>query len=158
MTDYLVAKAQASAALSGVLVLDGPQPPAAWQSSQQVLWFGADPAALGNAAAESVQVFATAFDHARNRDEDGTITCAARHWTGDKTIKTHRDGAAAIVGAVEDILRGVGDTGDPGDASMGGLVLWSQVSRTQWFPSQKPNGAEVLVVFDVSFRARLTTS
>lgn len=166
VTDYLVSACQASASLGAadppVLVLDGPQPNAVWSQQPLVLWIGADPANLGEAAAESVQVFGTAFDKGHNRDEDGVITCAARHWgggDGSTDIKVHRDAAAAIVAAVELLLRGVGGAGDPGDAFMGGLVNWSQVTGPyQWFPKQVPNGAECLVIFRVSYFARLTTS
>jgi len=156
--DYLVATAQAASALTGVLVLDGPQIPAAWQTRKQVLWFGADPASLGEAAGESAQDFATAMSQGKLKDELGSILCAARHWSGDKTSKTHRDGAAAIVAAVELMLRSTPDAGGPGDATMGGLVFWSQVGgQMAWFPKQVTNGAECLVTFHVTYMARLTT-
>lgn len=158
VTDWLVNACQGSAALSAVTVADGPQPPAATQDMQQVLWIGADPASLGDVAAEADQDWPV-LDHARTRDENGTITCAAQHWSGDTTIKTHRDGAAAIVAAVELLLRGDTLTGGPGDASMGGLVMWSGVSGPyQWYPRQVASGALVLVVFRITYRARLTTS
>jgi hypothetical protein len=159
VTDWLVTAAQASASLSGVSVFDGPQPVSTWQTLEQVLFIGSDPANLTEATGEADQTFATAFDQGRNRDEDGAIVCAAQHWSGDTTMKTHRDGAAAIVAGVELLLRGTPQTGGPGDASMGGLVLWSQVQGPyQWYQRQVSTGALVLITFRVTYRARLTTS
>jgi hypothetical protein len=159
VTDYLVAAAAASAALAGVSIFDGPQPVSIWQSMEQVLFIGADPANLTEATGDVDQAFATALDSGRLRDEDGVITCAAQHWSGDTTIKPHRDGAAAIVAGAELLLRGTPAKGGPGDASMGGLCLWSQVTGPyQWYPSQRSSGAAVLVVFRISYRARLVTS
>jgi hypothetical protein len=162
VTDWLFAAAQASASLGAaspqVYVFDGPQPPAATQSLERVLWIGADPANPGDAAAEADQDWPV-MDHARTRGENGVITCAAQHWSGDTTVKTHRDGAAAIVAAVELLLRGDTLTGGPGDASMGGLVQWSGVAGPyQWYPRQVAGGTAMLVVFRVTYRARLVTT
>jgi len=158
VTDYLVATAQAWPSLDGVLVVDGPQTPVATQDMQQVLWIGANPAELTGTSAEADQNWPV-MDSARTRDENGTITCAAQHWSGDTTIKTHRDGAAAIVAAVELMLRGTPRVGGPGDASMGGLVMWSGVAGPyEWYPRQVANGALMLTVFRITYRARLTTS
>lgn len=162
VTDYLVSAAKASpllgAASPQVYVFDGPQPPAATQSLQRVLWIGADPANVNAMTAESVQAWAV-MDHARTKDEDGDITCAAQHWSGDPSNKAHRDGAAAIVGGVELLLRGDTLTDSPGDASMGDLVMWSAVEGPfQWYPRQIANGTAMLAVFRITFRARLTTS
>lgn len=157
VTDYLVAAANAALA-PAVTVFDGPQPVSIWQAMEQVLFIGADPANLAEATGEADQQFATAFDQGRNRDEDGAIVCAAQHWSGDSGIKVHRDGVAAIVAAVEVLLRGLPQTGGPGDASMGGLCLWSGVTGPfAWYPSQRSSGAAVLVTFRVTYRARLTT-
>lgn len=158
VTDWLVNAAQTSDALSGVSVFDGPQVPAATQSMESVLWIGADPASLSEATGEADQMWPV-MDNARTRDEDGVITCAAQHWSGDTTIATHRNGAAAIVAAVELLLRGTPRVGGPGDATMGGLVMWSGVAGPYaWYPRQVANGALVLVTFKITYRARLTTS
>jgi hypothetical protein len=160
--DWLVAAAKSSpllgAASPQVYVFDGPQPPAATQSLERVLWIGANPALPNDDAAGSVQAWPV-MDHARTRDEDGDVTCAAQHWSGDTANKVHRDGAAAIVAAVELLLRGDTLTGGPGDASMGGLAMWSSVDGPfAWYPRQMTTGLAWLVTFKITFRARLTTS
>jgi hypothetical protein len=159
--DYLVTACQSSPSLGQatpqVYVFDGPQPPAATQSLEQVLWIGCDPANPDAVLGDSVQSWPV-LDHARTRDEDGTVACAAQHWSGDPSVKTHRDGAAAIMAAVELLLRGDPAAGGPGDASMGGLVLWSGVDAAEWYPRQVAGGTAVLVVFKIIYRARLTTS
>jgi hypothetical protein len=161
VTDWLVSACKASASLGQaspqVYVFDGPQPPAATQSLQRALWIGCSPLQPDAVAATAVQAWPL-MDKARTRDEDGDITCAAQHWSGDTTVKVHRDGAAAIVAAVELLLRGDGRTG-PGDATMGGLVLWSSVDGPyEWAPRQIAGGVAVLVTFKVAYRARLVTT
>ena len=158
--DYLVAAAKNSALLGAaatpVSVFDGVQPPAATQSLNRVLWIGADPTQPDGVFADGAQAFAV-LDHARTKDEDSTITCSAQHWSGDPSVKVHRDGAAAILAGVEDLLRGDGRTG-PGDATMGRLVMWSGVDVGRWETRQLAGGVAVLVVFTVIYRARLITT
>lgn len=163
VTDYLVAAAAASPLLGAnpvakVPVFDGPQPPAATQGLERVLWIGADPAALGDPAAHADQVFAL-MDQARTRDEDGSVVIAAQHWNGDTSNKVHRDGAAAIIAGVELLLRGVPQYGGPGDTTMGSLVHWSEVTGPyDWRPRQVAGGALCLVTCFVTYHGRLTTA
>lgn len=163
VTDYLVAAAIASPLLGAnpvakVSVFDGPQVPAATQSLERVLWIGADPAALGDATAEAEQVFAL-MDHARTRDEDGSIVISAQHWNGSTDNKVHRDGVAAIIGGVELLLRGLPQDNAPGDTTMGDLVHWSEVTGPfAWRPRQVASGALCLVTCFVTFHGRLTTA
>lgn len=158
--DYLVAAAKASpllgAASPPVSVFDGVQPPAVTQALNQVLWVGADPTQPDGVFADGTQSWPV-LDNARTKDEDGTVTCSAQHWSGDPSVKVHRDGAAAIVAGVETLLRGNGATG-PGDATMGRLVLWSGTDVGRWETRQLAGGVAVLVVFTVVFRARLITT
>lgn len=161
VTDWLVSAAQGSALLGAAVpqvhVFDGPQPPAATQALERVLWIGCDPTAPDSTTATAQQAWPF-MDKARTRDEDGDITCAAQHWSGDPSVKAHRDGAAAIVAGVELLIRGDGRTG-PGDATMGGLVMWSSVDGPyEWTPRQIAGGTAVLVTFRVSYRARLVTT
>lgn len=160
VTDWLVNAAQNSALLGkaspAVSVFDGPQPPEATQALPRVLWVGANPAEPDGMTADTAQSWPV-MDRARTKDEDGTVTCAAQHWSGDPAAKVHRDGAAAIVAGVELLLRGDGRTG-PGDATMGGLVFWSGVDTGQWYPRQIAGGVAVLVTFTVLYRARLITT
>lgn len=158
VADWLIAAAQASPLLggAGVQVIDGPQPPTGATTAESALWIGFDPAITSDTAAEASQSWAL-LDHGRTRDEDGEITVSCQHWSGDTTVKTHRDKAAAMVGAVELLLRGDGVTG-PGDITMGGLVQWSGVDGPfAWYQRQNSQGCFCLVTFRVAFRARLTT-
>jgi len=163
VTDYLVAAAKASTALGRarpkpVHVFDGPNPSKTLSGLSRALWIGFNPANQGEPAATASQDFAF-LDAGRTRDEDGVIDCAAQFWSGDTTVKTARDGCDAIVAAVELLLRGTPQTGGPGDASMGGLALWSGVTGPfDWHPAQVTKGAVVLCVFRIAYRARLVTS
>ena len=155
--DYLVATAPAFVP-AGTQVFDGPPPVKTALTFEQVLWIGHDPGTPGEATAEAEQDWPV-LDQARTVDEDGTVTCVARHWSGDTTVKVHRDGAAAIAGGVELMLRGTTTSGGPGDTQMGGLVFWSHVTGPwQWYPAQLTNGAEMVCVFRVAYRARLMAS
>lgn len=158
--DYLYSVAQSSPLLGQaspkVSVFDGVQPPAATQSLNRVLWIGADPTQPDGVFADGAQSWPV-MDNARTKDEDSTVTCSAQHWSGDPSVKVHRDGAAAIVAGVEEMLRGNGQTG-PGDATMGRLVMWSGVDVGRWETRQLAGGVAVLVVFTVIYRGRLITT
>lgn len=156
--DYLVAQARAAPALAGVMVVDGPQPSKSLQDIEQVLWIGADPADPGGDMAQADQKWPYS-DKARTRDEDAVVVCAAQHWSGDTSNKVHRDGAMAIIAALDDLIRGDPSAGGPGDASMGGLVFWSGILGPYVFrPRQQGGGASMLVTFNVVYHARLLVS
>ena len=158
--DYLVTQATASASLGAspsnpVDIHDGPLLTADELVRPLHLYIGWD-SVSGAGEPTGVQSWPV-LDKARTKDEDGTIVCTAEAWTGDTVMKTARDSCAAVVAAVELLLRGNGATG-PGDATMGGLVLWSGVDHMTWYPQQSPNGAVCSCVFTIVFRARLTTT
>ena len=161
VTDWLVSACQNSPVLGAasppVQVFDGPQPPAATQALPLALWIGADAMNPGQATGESAQSWPV-MDNARTKDEDGSLICSAQNWSGTASNQTVRNGADGLLSAVELLLRGNGGAGDPGDASMGGLVFWSGVDETQWYPRQIAGGVAMLVVFKIIYRARLTTS
>lgn len=157
--DYLYATALASASLGQasppVTVIDGPQVTDDILIEQPILWIGHDPLSPGEVAATS-DLDWPVMDHGRTLDEEGEITCAARYWSGDVTTKTSRDGCAAIVEAVAQLLKGDATTGGPGDISEGGLLFWSRVSATSWQQAQRSDGAAVICVFRIAYRARIT--
>lgn len=162
VTDWLVNAARNSTSLGAstaapVIVLDGPFITRDTLAEPLHLYIGAVPDTL-DAAATAVQDWPV-MDHARTRDEDGDITLTADAWSGSTVMKTQRDACAAIVAAVELLLRGDTLTGGPGDASMGGLVQWSGVSGPfTWLQRQSQDGAGCSCVFHVTYRARLRTS
>lgn len=143
-----------------VYVSDGPPVTADAQAFSQRIAVGhnvADPAAQ---AVESEQDFA-ALNQARSRYEVLTVTLSAETWTGDTSaVKTCRDNLYSLVGQVELLLRGsptaTGGPG-PGDASLGGAVMYSQILRTQYHQAQDENGFSALMIFDIQAKARLVT-
>lgn len=159
--DYLVAQCQASSSLGAaspaVIVLDGPQVTDDTLAEQLHLWIGYDPLTPGEAAATTEQDWPN-LDQARTLDEDGEIVCAAEAWGGGATVKTVRDQCAAIVGAVDLLLRGTTISGGPGDTQMGGLVFWSRVSAGSWYQRPSQDGFAVMHLFKVIYRARLVSS
>lgn len=162
VVDYLVAQCQAStsigAATPPVIVLDGPQVTDDTLAEPLHLWIGHDAYAGGDPAATAVQDFAEIGSNAALRDEDGEITCTAEAWAGGDVIKAQRDACAAIVAAVELLLRGRPLDGGPGDTEMGGLVLWSQVSGPYtWYQQQSQEGSTAGCVFKITYKARLLT-
>lgn len=158
--DWLVNAAQTSAQLGAsttapVIVVDGPPPTTDTYAEQLHLYIGDVPD--GSEASATASQNWPVLDHARTRDEDGDITLTADAWTGSSVMKTARDSCAAIVAAVELLLRGDGTTGT-GDATMGGLVLWAGVDGPYtWSQRQVQAGAGCTCVFRVVYRARLTT-
>jgi len=160
--DYLVAQCQAAAvpggSLAGVTVFDGPQPSAAATGLEQVLWVGYDPMSPGTEIASAEQEFAFLGDQGATRNETGSLICCAKHWTGDTTLKVHRDGCKAITGAVELMLRGLPADGGPGDYSLGGLVFWAQFAGATWYQQLIDDGAEAVCVFRIGYFGRVTTA
>lgn len=158
--DWLLSAAQASAQLGAaspaVQVHDGPVLTDDELAEQLNLWIGWDQV-NGTAEGMSASQAWPVLDHARTRDEDGTVTCTADAWTGSTTSRKARDACDQIVAGVELLLRGDGSTG-PGDATMGGLVFWSAVDEFTWYPRQSADGAGCACVFKVSYRARLVTT
>ena len=88
---------------------------------------------------------------ARARYEEGTVTCVALSWNGDADMSAARTACKAITVAVENHLRG--------DPNLGGTVtglMWTGYgTRTQLIPIQAEDGACVICVFDVAFKARI---
>ncbi len=160
--DYLVTKATASTSLGAsatnpVIIHDGPSLTTDTLIEPLHRWIGWDQVSGGGTGADAVQSWPV-LDKARTRDEDGTVVLTADACSGTTTLKTVRDSCLSIVSAVELLLRGNGVTG-PGDATMGGLVLWSAVDGPfQWTPRQTPEGAGCACVFHITYRARLTTT
>lgn len=159
--DYLVAQCQASAALAalgpaGCEVLDGPQPSTAVDGKEYVLWIGHNPKSVDEPAGEAEQGFA--FLASSTRDEAGEVICAAKHWSGDfENFAAHRTAVKAVLAAVELLLRGGDAAGGPGDATMGGLVQWSEFTEVTWWQSLADGGAEAYATFKISYFVRLTS-
>lgn len=152
--DYLVSAA--TAAFPKVLVLDGGPRSTDQQSYQDIVAIGwdGDPE-MATAAADGDQDFAT-IARALTRDEDYRIICSILHWDGGESYKAARDGAFAMLAVFEKLLRGYPPNGT-GDTSLGGAVLWSQVSGGNSLNyTSGPNGVGAYVIFHVTCRARLT--
>lgn len=166
---YLLAQAAANPALGGapvpVTVIDGQAPTqdvlvVNQTGLTQRLWVGSAGFTEGlSPAAVSHQAFAF-LDQARTRDLDFDVQCAAEAVSGDSVMAEARAGAFAVLAAVELMLRGTPGTTppSPGDASMGGLVWWSEVSGPiETGQEQAQSGAIALVKFHVTGFARLTS-
>lgn len=108
-----------------------------------------DPDSDRATSAEGKQVWAGLG--ARSRDEEGTVTCIAMSWNGDADLSAARAACKAITVAVEDHLRA--------DPNLGGDVpglLWTGYgTRTELIQLQATDGACVMCVFDIAFKARI---
>jgi hypothetical protein len=168
---YLLAAAAASASLGAatppVTIIDG-QPattePLTMNPSglTQWLWIGSQGYAPPGQIAEAAtgQQGFSFFDQARTRDNQIDILCAAEAAAGDMSVADARNGAFAVMAAVELMLRGSPGTvpASPGDASMGGLVQWSEVTGPiELAQGQLTQGADALVKFRVTAFVRLTS-
>ncbi|WP_051943879.1 hypothetical protein [Streptacidiphilus rugosus] len=151
--DYLVTAATTAYGTSAH-VFDGPPATDTALDLDDRIWIGFDPVNEGVPAVTGDQEFAALG--ARSRNETFEIVCAVEHWSGDSTFRGLRDGAFALLAQVEMLLRGTG--GQPGDCTLGGAVLYAQVSGgIELHQSSTANGAAVLVLFHISCRARLTS-
>lgn len=151
--DYLV-QAATKALGTGVQVMDGPPITGTELTASDRLWIGYSPLAPDLPAATGDQQFATLG--ARSRDETYAVLCAIEQWSGDPTMQALRDGAFALLATVETLLRGTG--GNPGDTTLGGAVLYSQIAGgIEVMPTEDTTGAGLGIQFHIQCRARLTS-
>jgi hypothetical protein len=153
----------------GTVILDGPPSTddvltinPSGSGLTQRLWVGCEGIPRAGElvdAAEAQQGFAF-LDQARTRDDQIEIRCAAEGGSGDGVIANARNAAFAVMAGVELMLRGQPGTSpaSPGDASMDGLVQWSEVTGpvNLWY-GQQQDGAWARVDFRVSAFVRLYT-
>lgn len=81
------------------------------------------------------------------RREEGSVTCAAMSWNGEGDLKSARDSAFATVAALETSLKT--------DPTIGGRVMFATTNSHDYIPAVGDTGAEVIVVFTVSYVARI---
>lgn len=145
--DALLAILRASAALSGVSVVDGP--PTTNLSDLDHVFVGYQPNV--EAAVQLAQSFNAAG--ARTRDEDFGIACYAEARSGDTDMQARRARAFALVAAVEEALRATDAA--PTAPTLNGTVLWSHLTAGNVFQGQRDSGAVAGVEFTVTCRARI---
>lgn len=151
--DYLV-QAATTAFGSSVQVTDGPLVSGTEPTAQDQLWIGYSPLNEELPAVVGDQDFAALG--ARSRNENYAILCCLIQWSGDPATKALRDSAFALLATVETLLRGTG--GNPGDCTLGGAVLYSQISGgIEVMPTEDTTGAGLAIQFHVQCRARLTS-
>jgi len=149
LIDALVSRATTALNALPVLVIDGY---GVDDNPGDFLMIGIEEPSIAAAgfAGSSDQVYGPSST-ARPRDENGAVWCAAYSWNGDGIQKTARDAAYSYMAAVETLLRA-----DPnlGIASGGNFV--AQMGDTQRLTqNQDSNGADALLIFNVSFFARI---
>jgi hypothetical protein len=150
--DYLVT-ACTTAFGNGAHVFDGAPVSGTELTLDDRIWIGYSPISPDLPAAAGDQTFATLGG--RSRDENYAIVCAVEHFSGDTTMRPLRDGAFGLLATVETLLRGTG--GNPGDCTLGGAVLFSQIAGgLEVHQAETPSGAAVMIQFHVQCRARLT--
>ncbi|MEV3946976.1 hypothetical protein AB0K57_04840 [Streptomyces halstedii] len=138
----------AAPALTDVRVIDGP-PPSSTFSEPDRLYIGWAPGA--EQAAEISQAFASAG--ARLRDEDGTISCYLETRAGDEDMALCRARVFELLAGVEAALRAT--DGAPTAPTLGGAVLWSELTTGSLIQENGPDGALAGLVFTVAYRARI---
>ena len=82
------------------------------------------------------------------REDAGEVWLAAYADNGDGLIKPARDEATAVMAAVQDRVRANLTLGVPG-------VLWLKFDDYSYRPMQTSNGAAVVLLFRVTYTARI---
>jgi hypothetical protein len=148
LIDALLAQARVN--LPAILVFDGAY--AATDEPGDYLMVGVDdPESTGPTAADTAQEVAN-MGTPRDRDESGSVQCAALSWNGEWDQKAARDAVYATFAQVEDLLRA-----DPSLGLQAGGYLVAGIGRTTKL-SQGPfseNGLGALLTFSIDFRARI---
>lgn len=148
LIDALVSRATTALAASPVLVTDGY---GVTDDPSDFLMVGIEEPTIPAAS------FAGSSDQSwgpqgnRARDENGAVWCAAYSENGDGVQKTARDAAYSYMAAVETLLRA-----DPNLGIAPGGNFVAQMGDTQRLTqNQDSNGASALLIFNVSFFARI---
>lgn len=144
--DALLAILRASAALTGVRIVDGPE--AVNLTERHRVYVGWQPGA--DAAVALQQHFNAAG--ARTRDESFDIACYAESRSGDKDMAARRTRVFEIVAAVETALRATDAA--PTAPTLNGTVLWSHMA-TGDLTQERTEGTLAGLAFTVSCRARI---
>ncbi|MFD5875705.1 hypothetical protein [Streptomyces sp. NPDC060322] len=144
----LVGRFETALSLDEVRVIDGP-PPSTNFSEPDRLYVGWAPGA--EQAAELQQSFASAG--ARRRDEDGAVSCYLEARSGDEDMALCRARVFELLASVEDELRATNAA--PDAPTLGGTVLWSELTAGSLIQENGPDGALAGLVFTVAYRARI---
>jgi hypothetical protein len=161
--DYLastaatVYAAYATANSMTIEVFDGPPPAASQGTVQAQVFVGFDPDNAELPVVVGDQEFGPLG--ARTRNETFEIACCARYWSGDSTnVKAVRDIAFDLLAQFETMLRGSPAVGGPGDTTLGGNVLFSQISGgIDYTQLSGSSGLIGQINFHIACRARLTS-
>lgn len=146
--DSLIAGATAGLP-ADVRVLDGYE---VTDAAQDFLMVGVDDPDSGAAARSApVEQHVGTLGPPRNRDELGTVWCAAYAWNGDGDPKAARDTAFSYLAVMEDYVR---DVGGEGNLGVPGVRL-PQIGSHDLMQDQTDEGASALIVFSVRYLARL---
>lgn len=148
--DYLVDTFRAAATLGAaappVQVLDGPE--VGDMARLQTLWVAVnDIEDVAPTSGSSQQSWAGLG--AQRKNEQLSIPCVIRTWNGDGSVRDARASAFAVLGAVEDIVRG--------QADLGGLVIvtLNGVDNLRLRTLVNPDGALADLAFTVDSKARI---
>lgn len=146
--DSLLARLLAAPVLDEVRVIDGP-PPSTNLSEPDRLYVGWSPGA--EQAAEIQQAFASAG--ARRRDEDAAISCYVETRDGGGDMAWCRARVFELLAVIEVLLRA--SDANPTAPTLGGTVLWSELTAGSLVQEQGPDGAYAGLAFTVRTRARI---
>ncbi|MGW2837308.1 hypothetical protein ACWCWD_06305 [Streptomyces sp. NPDC001493] len=134
--------------LAEVRVIDGP-PPNSNLSEPDRLYVGWSPGA--EQAAEIQQAFAVVG--ARRRNEDASIACYLETRDGGGDMAWCRGRVFDLLAVVEYRLRATDAA--PDAPTLGGAVLWSELTAGSLVQEQGPDGAYAGLAFTVAYRARI---
>lgn len=145
--DALLAILRASPDLTGVRIIDGP--PGVNFTETDRIYVGWS--STGDQAVDIQQAFASVG--ARLRDEDASISCyiEARH--GSTDMRGVRLRVFEILAVVENALRA--SNAAPEAPTLGGAVLWSDLTAAGLDQMQTDKGALAGLAFTVHIRARI---
>jgi len=84
---------------------------------------------------------------AKQKFEDGLVSCSLWSWDGLTDLAARRTRAFALLSRIETVIRN--------DVSFGGVVLYSGLDAAQLNYRQTNVGAAVVINFTISYRARI---
>ncbi|MEU9946926.1 hypothetical protein [Streptomyces sp. NPDC047939] len=145
--DALIEILHGAGVLAQVRIIDGP--PGINFTETDRIYVGWS--STGDQAADITQAFASAG--ARTRDEDASISCYVESRSGSTNMRERRLRVFEILAVVEEALRATNAA--PAAPTLGGAVLWSDLTAAGLDQHQTDTGAMAGLAFTVHTRARI---
>lgn len=143
MIDAVVARLQATSALSDVRIYDGAE--VDFSYPKDAIAIGHD-GSVGESDVQAGFLNNTPLNFGDDHDEQGTISCSMWAQDGSTDLKTRRVRAFAILSAIDTAVRT--------DPTFGGVCFYSYLAANTIRYEQTQQGSAVIIDFNITYEAQ----